>query len=269
MSRPVHRVGPEGARVDTDRVVGEEPLEIRIGARPIAVLMRTPGDDLDLVAGFLVTEGIVPGPDAIRRVAHCATAAEGPLSGGDDGNAVSVTLTPGVEVPEERWKRAIAASSACGLCGKTAIEDVIVRAPAIESAMQIARGVVLGLPERLSAAQPLFAETGGLHAAGLFDAQGTLLTLREDVGRHCAVDKVVGHYVRAGRWPPAESVLCVSGRLGFEIMQKALVARIPVIAAIGAPTSLAIDLAHDGGCTLVAFLRERRFNVYTHPERVV
>ena len=268
VDRPVRRVGPAGGRDDTDRVVGEEPLEIRVGGRPLAVMMRTPGDDLDLAAGFLVTEGLVPGPEAIARLRHCAAAAEGPAPGGDEANAVSATLTPGVEVPEERWKRAIAASSACGLCGKVAIEDVLLRAPPVTSDTRVAGAVLRALPARLRAAQPLFGETGGLHAAALFALDGALRLLREDVGRHNAVDKVVGHYVRAGAWPPADSVLLVSGRAGFEIVQKAQVARLPVVAALGAPTSLAVDLAVSGGLTLVAFLREGGFNVYAHPERV-
>lgn len=269
VDRPVHRVAPAGAHDAIDRVVGEEPLEIRVGSRPLAVLMRTPGDDLDLAAGFLVTEGIVPGPQAIARVQHCTAADGGPAPGGDEANAVRATLAPGVAVPEERWKRAIAANSACGLCGKVAIEDVLLRAPTVASDVRVAAAVLRALPARLRAAQPLFGETGGLHAAGLFAPDGSLHLLREDVGRHNAVDKVVGHYARAGEWPPADAVLLVSGRAGFEIVQKAQVARIPVVAALGAPTSLAVDLAAAGGLTLVAFLRADGFNVYAGERRVV
>jgi len=268
VDRPVQRVGAGVRRDATERVVGEEPLELRIGARPLAVLMRTPGDDLDLAAGFLVTEGMVPGPAAIERLTHCPAAPEGPEPGGDDGNAVSATLAPGIEIPVERWRRAIAANSACGLCGKVVIEDVVGRAAPVASDLRVSAATLHGLPDTLRRAQPLFGETGGLHAAGLFDGAGALCLLREDVGRHNTVDKIVGHYVRLGQWPPADHLLCVSGRAGFEIVQKAQVAGVPIVAAIGAPTSLAVDLAAAGGITLIAFLRDSGFNVYTHPERV-
>ncbi len=246
-----------------DRVVGEEPLEIRVGDRPLAVVMRTPGDDLDLVAGFLLTEGLVSSPHDIARLEPAAA------RDGHPGNAVVATLAPGVSIPEERWKRAIAASAACGLCGKVAIEDVIVRAPPVRSAVRVRRATLLALPGRLRAEQTLFSETGGLHAAGLFDASGRLLVAREDVGRHNAVDKVVGALVRAGTPGAEDGLLLASGRAGFEIVQKALVARIPVVAAVGAPTSLSVDLARRGGMTLVAFLRSGGFSVYTGEERVV
>ncbi len=269
VSRPVRRVPRRGrARDAADRVVGEEPLEIRVGDRPLAVMMRTPGDDLDLVAGFLLTEGIVSSPRDLLRL-EPAPARDGESH---PRNAVVVTLAPGVSVPEERWKRAIAASAACGLCGKVAIEDVIVRAPPVRSAVRVRRATLLALPGRLRAAQPLFSETGGLHAAGLFDAGGRLLVAREDVGRHNAVDKVVGHLARtrAPGAPAAEdTILLASGRAGFEIVQKALVARIPVVAAVGAPTSLSVDLARRGGMTLVAFLRPGGFSVYAGEERVL
>ena len=208
----------------------------------------------------------MPGPSALVRVAPCPPP-KGP--GAVAGNAVAVTLAAGVEIPAERWKRAIAASSACGLCGKVSIEDVQVRAPVIRSDLRVPRASLLGMPATLRASQRLFAETGGLHAAGLFTPEGKLVLLREDVGRHNTVDKVVGHFVRTGGWPPADHVLLVSGRAGFEILQKACVARIPVVAAVGAPSSLAVDLAVAGGVTLVAFLRDTGFGVYAHPERIV
>ncbi len=273
--RRVPAAGPAEERAD--RIVGEEPLQIRIGSRPLAVVMRTPGDDLDLAMGFLVTEGFVEGPAAVRRLAHCPASEDGVAPGGDDGNAVSATLAEGVAIPEERWQRAITASSACGICGKVAIDDVLDRAPAMLDAATggaagdavIGRTQLLALPDRLQAMQSLFAETGGLHAAGLFTTDGELLCVREDVGRHNAVDKVVGHYARLGQAVPADAVLLCSGRAGFEILQKSVVAQIPIVAAVGAPTSLAVELAENAGITLVAFLRAHGFNIYTHPQRVV
>ncbi|MHC5020026.1 MAG: formate dehydrogenase accessory sulfurtransferase FdhD [Planctomycetota bacterium] len=274
VQRTVRHVPADGvAEPRADRVVGEEPLEIRVGSRPLAVIMRTPGDDLDLAMGFLLTEGFIGRPAAVRRIAHCPADAQGVAPGGDEGNAVSAVLAEGAAIPEERWQRAITASSACGICGKVAIDDVLDRVPALESDATITRAVLLALPDRLRASQSLFAETGGLHGAGLFTPGGELLCLREDVGRHNAVDKVVGHYARIGGGQPVppDSVLLCSGRAGFEILQKAAVAQIPIVAAIGAPTSLACELADEAGITLVAFLRPDRgsFNVYTHPARVV
>lgn len=269
VERTVLRVPAEGAAAERpDQVVGEEPLQIRVGSRPLAVVMRTPGDDLDLAMGFLLTEGFIGNPAGVRRIAHCPADDEGVAPGGDDGNAVSATLADGVSIPEERWQRAITASSACGICGKVAIDDVLDRVPALESDAAVGRTTLLALPARLRASQSLFTETGGLHAAGLFTTQGELLRLREDVGRHNAVDKVVGSYAREGVAVPADAVLLCSGRAGFEILQKAAVAQIPIVAAVGAPTSLACELADDAGITLVAFLRERSFNVYTHARRV-
>jgi FdhD protein len=270
VERMVRHVPADGApQPRADRVVGEEPLEIRVGSRPLAVIMRTPGEDLDLAMGFLLTEGFIGRPAGVRRIAHCPADADGVAPGGDDGNAVSAVLAEGVAIPEERWQRAITARSACGICGKVAIDDVLDRVPALESDATVTRAVLLALPDRLRASQSLFAETGGLHAAGLFTPGGELLCLREDVGRHTAVDKVVGHDARAGQVVPSDSVLLCSGRAGFEILQKAAVAQIPIVAAVGAPTSLACELADEAGITLVAFLRDHGFNIYTHPQRVV
>jgi len=234
-----------------DVVAVEEPLEIRIGGRPVAVTMRTPGHDEELALGFALSEGLRP--DAARLP--------------DDLAANTVELdAPGFD--PERLARSFYTSSSCGVCGKGALEAVAVEAPRVESSLRVDAAVVATLPDRLREAQPAFDATGGIHATGLFDAAGTLLCLREDVGRHNAMDKVIGWAFRAGRLPLADAVLCVSGRLSFELVQKAAVAGCPILVAVGAPSSLAVELAGDRGVTLCGFVRGGRMNVYTEPWRV-
>jgi len=235
----------------TDVVAVEEPLEIRIGGRPVAVTMRTPGHDEELALGFALSEGLRPGAARLP----------------DDLAANTVELdAPGFD--PERLARSFYTSSSCGVCGKGALEAVGVEAPRIASDLRVAAALVATLPDRLREAQPAFDATGGIHATGLFDAAGTLLCLREDVGRHNAMDKVVGWAFREGRLPLTEAMLCVSGRLSFELVQKAAVAGCPILVAVGAPSSLAVELAGDRGVTLCGFVRGGRMNVYTEPWRV-
>jgi len=234
-----------------DRVAVEEPLEIRVNGEAVAVTMRTPGHDEELALGFCLSEGIVPG--AARLPDDLAA------------NTVEVDA-PGFD--SARLRRNFFTSSSCGVCGKGALEAVAVEAPRVESAWTIAGDVVRELPERLRDGQGAFAATGGLHATGLFDREGRLLCLREDVGRHNAMDKVIGWAFGDGSLPLAEGALCVSGRLSFELVQKAAVAGCPLLVAVGAPSSLAVDLAADRGITLCGFVRRDRMNVYTEPWRV-
>jgi FdhD protein len=242
---------PEGAS-EPDRVAVEEPLEIRIGGRPVAVTMRTPGHDEELALGFCLSEGLEP----------VAAALPADLA----ANAVDVDA-PSFDA--DRLQRSFYTSSSCGVCGKGALEAVAVEALRVESELAIAADLLAGLPERLRAAQPAFAATGGLHATGLFDPAGELVCLREDVGRHNAMDKVVGWAFRQGRLPLADAVLCVSGRLSFELVQKSAVAGCPILVAVGAPSSLAVELATDRGITLCGFARGGRLNVYSEPWRVL
>jgi FdhD protein len=236
---------------DSDRVAVEEPLEIRIGGRPIAVTMRTPGHDEELALGFCLSEGLRP----VRAALPDDLAA----------NTVEVEATG---FDPERLRRSFYTSSSCGVCGKGALDAVAVEAPRVESPLELAAELLAELPERLRSAQAAFAVTGGLHATGLFDAAGELLCLREDVGRHNAMDKVVGWALRAGRLPLAGEILCVSGRLSFELVQKAAVAGCPILVAVGAPSSLAVRLGADRGLTLCGFARGGRLNVYSEPWRV-
>jgi FdhD protein len=241
---------PDGA---TDDVVAvEEPLEIRINGSPVAVTMRTPGHDEELALGFALSEGLQP------------TDARLP----DDLAANTVELhAPGFDAT--RLARSFYTSSSCGVCGKGALEAVAVEAAPVDSSLELPAALVASLPERLRAGQPAFAATGGLHATGLFDERGELRCLREDVGRHNAMDKVIGWAFRAGLLPLARSALCVSGRLSFELVQKAAVAGCPLLVAVGAPSSLAVDLARDRRITLCGFVRGGRLNVYSEPWRIV
>ena len=226
----------------------EEPLEIRINGEPVAVTMRTPGHDEELALGFCVTEALAP-----RSAAPTADFA---------ANTVEV-------VADRRpAARNFYTSSSCGVCGKGALEAVAVEAPRVESELRVPLGLVSQLPGRLRDAQPAFEATGGLHATGLFTAGGDLLCVREDVGRHNAMDKVVGWAFGAGKLPLTNAILCVSGRLSFELVQKAAVAGCPVLVAVGAPSSLAVELAADRGVTLCGFVRDGRANVYTEPWRI-
>ncbi len=242
-----------------DEVVVEEPLEIRLDGAPLAVTMRTPGHDVELAAGFLVTEGIARDFAAILSIAHCA----------DDPNAVEVRSEPGAAGIVRPEPRAFAASSACGLCGKTTLEELRTRAaPLHGDATRADAKLLCTLPARLREMQPLFRATGALHAAGLFSTDGELLCAREDVGRHNAVDKVVGWAALEGRLPLSGTILLASGRAGFEIAQKALVAGIPILASISGPSSLAVELARENGLALCAFLRGETFTVYAGAERI-
>lgn len=247
-----------------DSVAHEEPLEIQIGASSLAVVMRTPGHDEELALGFLVGEAIVGSMADVSSVRHC-TIVSRPEA---EDNIIRVTLRPGVKVDLEALHRNVFTSSSCGICGKTSIESVLKTSPPLDDPCFFRADYFYALPECLKSAQTIFSETGGLHGAGLFDDRGALLVAREDVGRHNAVDKVIGWALREGRIPLARYTLMLSGRISFEIVQKALAARIPVIAAISAPTSLAVKLATDAGITLVGFLRGKKMNVYGRLERV-
>jgi FdhD protein len=252
----------------SDMLVAEEPLELRVGGRPVSVTMRTPGDDFDLVAGFLVTEGIVREADQLVAMRYCAGTDE---DGANTYNVIDAALAPGTVLPELAVNRNFYTTSSCGLCGKASIDAIrtIAHFDVAGDQLRVSRAVLATLPETLRAAQRVFSRTGGLHAAGLFAAGGELLVLREDVGRHNAVDKVVGWAVREGRVPLRGCVLLVSGRASFELTQKALMAGIPALAAVSAPSSLAVELAEEAGMTLVGFLRGTSMNVYTGAERVV
>jgi FdhD protein len=241
---------PEG-RSELDAVAVEEPLEIRIGGEPIAVTMRTPGHDEELALGFCVSEGI--------PVAAAAPPAD------LVANTIEVDAAA---FDRARVHRSFYTSSSCGVCGKGALEAVAVEAPRVESRLTVPAALVARLPDRLRSAQGGFAATGGLHATGLFERDGTLLCIREDVGRHNAMDKVIGWALLDGRLPLAECMLCVSGRLSFELVQKAAVGGAPLLAGVGAPSSLAVELARDRGITLCGFVREGRFNVYSEAWRV-
>ena len=245
-----------------DYLVGEEPLEIRIGARPVSVTMRTPGHDLELAAGFLFTEGVISGSDDIARLSQ-------PAARGRKANVVRVGVRAGKTIDHARLQRNFAANASCGLCGKASIDAVRVRGIVRPNpGFRLDPDVLCGLPDALRSKQALFGRTGGPHAAGLFDASGTLLVSREDVGRHNAVDKVIGWALLEKRLPLRDAVLLVSGRGSFEIVQKALVAGIPVVACISVPSSLAVQLAWEFNLTLVGFLRGKRFVIYTGEQRL-
>jgi FdhD protein len=247
-----------------DYLAAEEPLEIRIGEDPLSVTMRTPGHDLELAAGFLFTEGLVQ-----RRAQIVALEADEGTSEQNRGNVVQATLAPESAPDFEKMRRHFFAASSCGICGKASIDSV--RARTLEPpnpGFRFDPEVLVRLPEALRASQAVFGRTGGLHAAGLFDAGGDLLVLREDIGRHNAVDKVIGWALLEERVPLSDSILLVSGRGGFEIVQKAIVAGLPVVASVSAPSSLAVQLARELGQTLIGFLRGRRFVVYAGVERI-
>jgi FdhD protein len=233
-----------------DEVAIEEPLEIRVDGQPLAVTMRTPGHDEELALGFLYGEGLIDGPRPVGPTEDFAA------------NTVEVTgplsRDPGV--------RRFYTTSSCGVCGKGALEEVAVLSPALPAGPTLSRSLAAALPDRL--VQPTFERTGGLHATGLFDAHGELLLVREDVGRHNAMDKVIGRALVEGMVPLAERILCVSGRLSFELVQKAAVAGAPILVGVGAPSSLAIALAQERGLTLCGFARGGRVNVYAHPQRI-
>jgi FdhD protein len=252
-----------------DLLAAEEPLGIRVDGTALTMTMRTPGDDLELAAGFLVSEAVVSSPSDITGMRVCDGTSCHHVDHDGLGNIVDVTLATGVSVPP-RAQRGFLTTSACGVCGKASIEDICVlpRAAVAADPVCVTPEVLAGLPGRLRDAQRVFSRTGGLHAAGLFEADGALIAAREDVGRHNAVDKVVGWALLAGCLPLAGCMLLVSGRASFELVQKAVLAGIPVLAAVSAPSSLAVALAEEAGLTLVGFLRGRSMNVYAGAHRV-
>jgi len=271
---PVRALGGEGLAELTDVVAVEEPMEIRVQSGPdgqrrtrsVSVTMRTPGHDFELALGFLYAEGLIGAAEAIRDVAFCGP----PPPGKIQSNIVRVELEGDTPLDLVKLQRNFYATSSCGICGKASLEalDFEGYATLDRDRPRLGANVIHELPQRLRQAQTAFDLTGGLHAAGLFDAGGELLGCREDVGRHNAVDKLIGAQLLAGTLPLATRILVVSGRVSFEIMQKALAAGIPVIVAVGAPSSLAIEMAERFGMTLVGFARDRRFNVYAAPERI-
>ena len=273
-----------------DHVAVEEPFEIRTPSveadlscppsmyRPLAVIMRTPGNDAELAMGFLFTEGIIHDSDDVLAIEDALDADGLPLANvmnvqvrGDASSRTRLIASASdVPAPSAQFERHFAVSASCGLCGKNSIEDVMIStSPLAVDDLRIPATCIYNLPEQLRTSQTVFTHTGGLHAAALFTLEGELLLLREDVGRHNAVDKIIGHGLLHGRFPYSRHVLMVSGRTSFEIIQKALLARIPCVAAISAPSSLAVEFADAAGITLIGFLRDRSMNVYTHPERIV
>jgi FdhD protein len=239
-----------------DALVVEEPLEIRLGEKPVSVTLRTPGDDFDLAAGFLFSESILRDAADIATIRHWGSP-----------NVVRVDLREGVHVDLQRLQRHFYSTSSCGVCGKVSIDALRVQTSALTSGVRVTAGIINALPDALRAQQKNFDATGGIHAAGIFSSDGTLLRVREDVGRHNAVDKVLGSFFREGA-ALEDRILVVSGRTSFEIVQKAIVARVPILAAVGAPSSLAVELAREFNLTLLGFVRDGRFNVYAGHERI-
>ena len=265
--RPVLRIGPGGARRELDSLAAEEPLEVRVNGAAISVTMRTPGHDVELAHGFLLTEGVLGSAADVATARYCDSVDE---QGRNTFNVLDVALAPGVEPPDVGIERNFYTTSSCGVCGKASLDAVRLKtrfSPETDP-LTVTPAILSALPDALRAAQKLFDSTGGLHAAGLFDADGELLVVREDVGRHNAVDKVLGWALLAGRIPAAGTVLMVSGRASFELAQKAVMAGVPVLAAVSAPSSLAVELAVEAGLTLVGFLRAPTMNVYANTHRI-
>ena len=270
VERAIVRIRGE-ARADRDRLAVEAPLELRVAGKSLTVVMRTPGHDEELARGFLYSEGIIDGARDLLSLRR----PDG-LAGDEEGNVLDVQLSPppltlgaGPRLGKPLVERNFMASSSCGVCGKTSIAELAITSPPIASTLRARRELILALPERLRAAQAAFAETGGLHASALFDEDGALLAAREDVGRHNALDKLIGWALVEGRLPLQRAMLMVSGRVSFEIVQKAIRAGLPLVAAVSAPSSLAVELAERFGVTLVGFLRGASMNVYAHADRVV
>jgi FdhD protein len=251
---------------ESDCAATEEPLEVRLHNRPFAVIMRTPGADRELAAGFLLAEGVIAGADDLGTIAHCPdAAAEHPE------NVVNVTLANGSAAALDlllAGRRQVTTHSSCGMCGRRTIESLAADVAPLAAAWHVPASLIASLPEQLRARQAVFDETGGLHAAGLFARDGSLIDIAEDVGRHNAVDKIVGRMLMREALPLSDHLLCVSGRTSFEIVQKAIIAGIPIVAAVSAPSTLAVDLARECGVTLVGFIRGDHFNIYAHPRRV-
>jgi FdhD protein len=254
----VVRSGGEGA--SSDHVAVESPLEVRVNGHPFAVIMRTPGADRELALGFLLSEGLVRHRGDVERVDIDPPAGLANVVF-DRGRADAIAEALG-------QRRQVAMNSSCGLCGRRSLESLEINAPALAIEWSVESATIDGLPATLRSAQSAFARTGGLHAAGLFDLEGRLEISAEDVGRHNAVDKLLGRMLEAGRLPLGRSLLLVSGRSSFEIVQKAWLGGLPLVAAVSAPSSLAVDLAREAGMTLLGFVRDGRFNVYAHPDRV-
>ncbi|MFB7084712.1 formate dehydrogenase accessory sulfurtransferase FdhD [Streptomyces sp. NPDC056296] len=266
--RKVIRIRDGAVSTRPDTLVAEEPLEIRLNGKPLAITMRTPGDDFALAAGFLVSEGVLAERGDLQNIVYCAGAT---ADGANTYNVVDVRTTPDVPVPDITLERNVYTTSSCGLCGKASLDAVrtTARWPISDTPpVRVTPELLAGLPDRLRAAQRVFDRTGGLHAAALFTEDGELVDVREDVGRHNAVDKLVGRALQNGDLPLSRSVLLVSGRASFELAQKAVMAGIPVLAAVSAPSSLAVDLAAETGLTLVGFLRGSSMNVYAGEDRV-
>lgn len=265
--RRVIRVGRHGVAARPDTLAVEEPLEVRVAGRPLSVTMRTPGHDFDLAAGFLVSEGVIRGSADIQGIRYCAGAVD---DGTNTYNVVDVALAPGVAPPDPSVERNFYTTSSCGVCGKASLDAVRTSAfwTVHDDPVRFDTALLEQLPDRLRSAQPVFDRTGGLHAAGLFTPDGELLCAREDVGRHNAVDKVLGWAAREDRLPLTGTILMVSGRASFELVQKAVMGGIPALAAVSAPSSLAAELATDAGLTLVGFLRGSSMNVYSGADRL-
>ncbi len=257
-----------------DELVVEEPLEIRVGEQSLIVVMRTPGHDFELAAGFLYTESLIKSVDDIEIITYCKDDNTTTRTGEQNDfstnmqNIVNVRLVKTLDLEEQGWQRNFHANASCGLCGKMTIESVRLQVEPIGSAFRLNQSVFYKLNDQLRAAQSVFEKTGGLHAAGLFDKDGELLIVREDIGRHNAVDKVIGQALLSEMLPLEKHILMVSGRASFEIVQKALFARIPIIVAVSAASTLAVDLAEEGNLTLVGFMRGERMAVYSHPNRI-
>lgn len=263
-SARIEHLGRQHRQEREDRLAVEEPLEIRLGGKSVAVVMRSPGEDHELAAGFLFTEGILKGKAEVTKIEHCRNPKNPKLC-----NVINVTPRAGVELSERGWQRNFVSSSSCGLCGKLTIQSIHLHAPAVQDTFRVSPEVLLSLSDRLRSAQAGFDETGGLHAAGLFDGEGRLLRVREDIGRHNAVDKIIGAALLNDELPLRGRLLMVSGRTSFEIVQKALMARIPFIAAVSAASSLAVELAESSSMGLVGFLRGESLNVYAGIRRIV
>jgi FdhD protein len=269
IKRPAHAAAHAPAPVQPqhqsfeDHLAVEEPLEIRIHDEPVAITMRTPGDDFALAAGFLYAEGLLHGAKDIGSLRYCENTQHPELK-----NVVNLTFASGHKPDLARLRRNFYATSSCGLCGKASIDQIKTHAKPIDAKLKVRLDVIYSLGHSLRKAQTIFEKTGGLHAAGVFDEHGVLHTLHEDVGRHNAVDKAIGHMLIQDRVPLTHHLLMVSGRASFEIVQKAVMARIPILAAVSAPSSLAVETARTFGVTLLGFVREDDFNVYTHAERI-
>ncbi len=257
--RTIWRLDGANLAPGRDELAAEEPLEVRVRGRPVNTTMRTPGHDDELAAGFLLAEGIVAGREDVLAIEPCPR---------DQDHLIDVRLAPEVAVDFAKLARTVGGTSSCGVCGRSSIQGLRTRFAPIDCDLRVEASMLLALPARLASAQAAFGRTGGLHAAAMFDATGALVVCREDVGRHNAVDKVLGHGLLAGLLPFDRHVLMVSGRASFEIVAKALAARVPIVAAVSAPSSLAAELAESCGQTLVGFLRPGRLNVYCGPQRV-